>query len=230
MTQVQSYDLNITSAISLGIPVIGSGGGTFNRRVVVLEQSAFREALKDGAIVHYGYAVRFCVTVSKWDVNLKPSLPFLAASAELGSISAHWTLQVLGLSGPKINEALLPPTELNVEKFVLAKQSLEKIIVAIQDPRTEFHAEVVGKIDPAEQRVNAQRAAAVETYALSCIERGRSLYEAVRRSGSNGADLGRVEIIRDTYRGRGIEDENVSPSDDARRSAREILGGIRADI
>lgn len=123
--EVQSYDLSITAAANLSIPVIGSAGGSANRRVVVLEQSAYREVPENGAVLQYGNAVRFCVTVTKWDANLKLTLPFLAASAEVGSIAAHWTLQILGLAGPKIAEAILPPAELNVEKFVLAKQSLE---------------------------------------------------------------------------------------------------------
>jgi hypothetical protein len=228
--QVQSYDLSVTAAANLSIPVIGTGGGSYARRIVVLEQSAYREVPDGDTVKNYGYAVRFCVTVNKWDSNLKLSLPFLAASAEVGSISAQWTLQILGLAGPKINESLLPPTELSVEKFVLAKQSLEKIIAAIQDPATVFQAEVVSKIDPADKRLNGQRIAVAETYALSSIERGRSLFDASRRAGYDTGDSLRLDAVRDIYRGLGITDDNAKPSDEVRRTARDILEGIKADV
>lgn len=227
--EVRSYDLSITAAADMSIPVIGSAGGAVNRRIVVLEQTAYREIKENETRVHYGYAVRFCVTVSRWDANLKLSLPFLAASAEIGSIEAQWTLQILGLAGRKIQESLLPPTELNVEKFVLAKQSLEKIIAAIQDPGTIFRAEVIRRIEPDEQRLRAQRIGVVQTYALSCIERGRSLSESARRAGYD-ADFIAMEALRDIYRGTGIQDANAKPGEEARRKAHEILSGVKADV
>lgn len=226
--EVRSYDLSITSAADLSIPVIGVAGGAVNRRIVVLEQAAYREIKEDETFVHYGYAVRFCVTVSRWDANLKLSLPFLAASAEVGSISAQWTLQILGLAGPKIQESLLPPTELNVETFVLAKQCLEKIVAAVRDSSTSFRAEAIRRIEPDEQRLRAQRIGVVQTYGLSCIERGRTMSEAVRRAGYD-ADFVSTEALRDVYRGAGIQDENSKPGEEARRKAREILNGIKAD-
>jgi hypothetical protein len=227
---VQSYDLSMTAAANLSIPIIGSGGGSVNRRIVILEQSAYRESDDNGTLLHYGYCVRFCVTVSKWDANLKLTLPFLAASAEVGSISARWTLQILGLSGPKIHDALPPPTELNVEKFVLAKQSLEKIIAAIKDPKTKFKAELIRKIEPEQQRIAAQRLAIAQTYALSCIERGRTLSESIRRAGYDTGDFEYIDAIRDVYYSVGIQDDNSKPGDETRRKARDILNGVKADV
>lgn len=228
--EVQSYDLSITAAANLSIPVIGSAGGSANRRVVVLEQAAYREVPENGAVLQYGYAVRFCVTVTKWDANLKLTLPFLAASAEVGSIAAHWTLQILGLAGPKIAEAILPPTELNVEKFVLAKQSLEKIIAAIQDQSTVFRAEVIRKVEAAEQTLHRRRIAVAETYGLSSLERGRSCADAARRAGYDTGDPLLLDAVRDIYRTYGIASEVDRPGDEVRRAARDVLHGIKADV
>jgi len=135
----RSYDLTVSAALDLQIPVAGSGSGGFNRRVIVLERAAFNKVEpndeKDSE-KHYGYAIRLCVTVNRWQANSKVSLPFLAASAQLGTIDAQWSLQVIGLKGKAIDHAILPPTELSVETFFLAKQSLEKLVQAINDSST----------------------------------------------------------------------------------------------
>jgi hypothetical protein len=165
--QVQSYDLSITAAGNLNFPVVGSLGGGYSRRLVALEQTAYKEITEADATVRYGYAIRFCVTVNKWDASLKLSLPFLAASAEVGNISAHWVLQVIGLAGRKIDEALPPPTELNVEKFVLARQSLEKLVAAIRDQTTKFEAALLSRVEPELFRSRQQRIAVAQAYALS---------------------------------------------------------------
>ena len=103
----RTYDLTVTRAAELSVPVVGSVSGGMNRRVVVLEWTSFkvvREA--DGTETHWGYSVRLCVTVNKWEANMKVSLPFLAASAEVGEVQASWVLQVIALAGPKLNAAL----------------------------------------------------------------------------------------------------------------------------
>jgi hypothetical protein len=229
--EVQSYDLSVTAAASLNIPVIGSVGGGLNRRVVVLEHLAYKELIEGDVRLRYGYTVRFCVTVSRWDANFKLSLPFLAASAEVGSVSAQWRLQILGLAGPKIDAALLPPTELNVEKFVLAKQSQEKVIAAIRDPTTIFKAQLLLKIEPEQQRLRQYRIAVAQAYALSSLMRGRSLVEALRRLNADPAgDPLRTDSVKDLYRAFGLDDDNVRPSDPVRSQAREILEGVEADV
>jgi hypothetical protein len=145
-----TYDLTVRRAGEFNIPVVGSVSGGFDRRVVVYEWTRYKEV--DGAQeikCRYGYAIRFCLTVSKWDVQAKLSLPFLSAQAELGNLQASWLMQVRGLVGPKIDAAVLPPQELKVETFVIARQSLEAVIAAIADPSTRFRPGVMlTRIDP----------------------------------------------------------------------------------
>src|SRR3974390_1662747 len=117
------YDLSVTAALQLNIPVIGSVSGGFGRRVVVSERCALKRITQDGIERDYGYAIRMCVTVDRWNADFKVNIPFLAASAQLGVIEASWLFQVVGLTGPKI-DLNLPPTNLDVETFVIAKQSL----------------------------------------------------------------------------------------------------------
>ncbi|RPI25011.1 MAG: hypothetical protein EHM61_15520 [Acidobacteria bacterium] len=228
-SQVRSYDLSFTAAADLNIPVVGSFEGGSSRRVVVLEHTAFREIAEEQGAARYGYAVRFCVSVNKWDAGLKISLPFLAASAEVGSISARWTMDVIGLAGPKIAESLPPPTELNVEKFILAKQAMDKVIQAIQDPSTRFIPTLLSRTLPEQEQVRRFQIGAAQTYALTAISRRKSYVQAVQKldhEAQNNSLL--VDAIRDAYQLLGVETDVVPPS--AQRRALELLNGIEASV
>lgn len=149
-TVTRTYDLSVTAAGDLKIPVIGGVGGGFNRRVVLLERSSFAPVEHDKVTYRYGYALRLAITVNKLSAQMQLSLPFLAASAEVGQIEGRWMLQVVGLAGDKIDRAILPPKELSVETFVLATQSLEKLISAVRHSSTSFSAAVLGVEWPTE--------------------------------------------------------------------------------
>jgi hypothetical protein len=225
----RSYDLSVTRAAELNIPVVGSVGGGWERRVVVLERVAYRRLAGGGGDeLLYGYAIRLCVTVNKWDGAMKASLPFLAASAQFGQIQASWTLQVLGLSGPAIDKAQLPPSDLDVETFVLAKQSLTALIAAVHDPTTRFAAQCVATVKAADRVETELRQGVARTYALGRIERRVSVDDAIRRMSSadplvNGA-------IDDVYTLLGCNTPGARPDDAAAARARTLLGGVRADV
>jgi hypothetical protein len=224
----RSYDLSITSAGTLNIPVIGSAEGGFSRRVVVLERAAFKR-IKEGDLENqYGYAIRLCLTVNNWKAGARVSLPFLAAYAELGQISAQWMLQIMGLAGPKVDSAILPPTELNVEKFVIAKQSLEKIIESVRDPATIFKAMKIATILPPDSATQQLKLSAARAYALSSIERGWSLGDARDRLESEEQSVN--DTLAEVYQIiAGSNDNSSKPSTDVRKKARELLGRIRVD-
>lgn len=218
------FDLSVTGAMSLGIPIAGSVSGGGSRHVLVLERCAFKP-LKTGAAIsqEWGYAIRFCLTVNKFDASMKLTLPFLAASAEVGSIEAQWMLQVIGLGGPRIDAVSLPPTELSVETFVLAKQSLAALIGAVRDPDTVFTPQCLREITPADQRDLMLRRAVGQTIALDAIADGLTLERAQKR----GTDPVTVDVIRDTYRdSAGIDAPTLEPSSNARADARRVLGRV----
>ncbi len=62
-----TYDLSVTAALQLNIPIIGSVSGGIARRVVVAERCAFKPITQDGIERRYGYAIRMCVTVDKME-------------------------------------------------------------------------------------------------------------------------------------------------------------------
>jgi hypothetical protein len=134
-----SYDLSVKQAGDLNIPVVGDVSGGFDRRVVVLEWTRYKTLFDaDSVEYRYGYVIRFCLTVSKWEAQTQVRLPFLAAQAELGNIQASWLMQIRGLTGEKIDGVVLPPQELHVSTFAIAKQSLEAANGAVKDPTTKL--------------------------------------------------------------------------------------------
>jgi hypothetical protein len=224
-----TYDLTATRALELGIPVIGSGSGGFDRRVVILEWTQYKPLFDDKHIeFRYGYVIRFCLTVSKWDAKAKITLPFLTAQAELGSIEASWLMQVRGLNGPKIDEVILPPQDLKVDTFVIAKQSLEKAIKAVNDPTTRFKPGVLlSRIDPTSAEV-AYWLSAVRAFGLYSIRKGRTGAAAKARLASE--DPAANDALTEVYGSLGLLDPTQTPSTAARDRAGLILHGISADV
>jgi hypothetical protein len=106
----RAYDLTVTRAGELNIPILGSVGRSMNRSVVVLGHIAFKSVHgRDRVEQQYGYAFRLCLTVNKWDASGNVGLPCLAASAQMGQIQAYWILQVVGLAGPMISASIPAP-------------------------------------------------------------------------------------------------------------------------
>jgi hypothetical protein len=224
----RTYELSATAAAELRIPVIGSVSGGFSRRVVVLERTAYKELDDSGTTYQYGYAIRLGITVSKLTSDVKATLPFLAASAELGQIEAKWILQVLGLSGSKIDSVALPPTELNVETFVLAKQSLTSLIQAVRDSTTTFSAEQIGVMKPADVIEREYLVSIGRAYALGRLEKGRKRGQALSELGSARDEL--RDTVVDTYKDyAGITVDNEDPSAVVRGKAATLLGPVKVE-
>lgn len=228
-TQIsRTYDLSVTAAGQLNIPVVGSVSGGVNRRVVVLERTAFKEIIEQGIKNQFGYAIRLALTVNKVTAEAKLNLPFLAASAELGQIEAKWTLQVVGLAGPKIDSALLPPKELNLETFVLANQSLDSLIKAVRDPSTIFKAQLIAVEKPADILEREILTAIGKVYSLGRFEKGKKRGDAIKE----------LEPIRDEVRDAivdmykdfaGITTDTETPSAPVRTRATTLLGQVRVE-
>ena len=226
-TASHTYDLSVKRAGELNIPVAGSGSGSLSRRVVVHEWKKYLDVEGDDNIHrHYGYVIRFAVTVDNWQTSASIGLPFLSAKAQLGQLRASWQMQVRGLTGPKINENILPPQELNVETFVLGKQQLEKIIGGVSDPSTTFQAVLLETINPQSPDVEYWLDA-VAVFALACIRKGRSEPDALHRLRSTDPQAN--DRVRDLYQDFGVSGPN-DPPDDARKRAAAILGNISVDV
>lgn len=225
-TVTRTYDLSANAAADINIPVVGSVGGGFGRRVVLLERSSFAPVEKEDGTYRYGYAIRLAITVNKLTAEMQLSLPFLAASAEVGQIEGKWMLQVIGLAGEKIDSAILPPKELSVETFVLASQSLENLIKAVRDQTTTFTARLIGVQRPAAIVKRRYRQSVGRAYAIGSVERGWTLDKAMREL-SAPSDV-QKDAIADTYREfAGIANPSESPTEEVRKIARDVLEDVK---
>lgn len=224
----RSYDLSVQGAIEIGIPVAGSVSGGASRRVIVLERAAYREvANPDGTKTQWGYAFRYCVLVNKFDASMKLTLPFLAASAQVGSIEAQWWMHSAGLSGPKIDVAIGVPSELNVETFVLAKQALEKLLAAVRDPSTQFNAAPLATQTSEEKRLNDYRTAIGRAVALDAIADSVSIDRVIPRL----VDPVVIESVRATFREFAnvqVPTDSISPF--VRQQAQQLLGRVEVSV
>lgn len=220
-----TYDLTVRRAAEFNIPVVGSVSGGFDRRVVVLEWTRYKEvAGAKGITCRYGYVIRFCLTISKWSAQTKVSLPYLSAQAELGNLEASWLMQVRGLVGPKIDAVVLPPQELKVETFVIARQSLIAVIGATSDATTRFIPGIMlARIDPTNPEVAYWRAA-VQTFSIDGVRRGWNRSRALSRLGSSSP--GDADLIGEVYSQLGVKDDET-PGKGAQEQATNLLRGIR---
>lgn len=221
------YDLSVTSAGQASIPVIGSVSGGANRRVVVLERRAYMKQAATDGIEYLGYAIRLVVTVNKLDASMKISLPFLAASAEVGTIEGKWMLQVVGLSGPKMDSAAIPPSELSVETFVLAKQSLTNLIAGIDDASTVFLPQRVYLEKTEDQKQRDLMVAIGSCYALAALERRWKSQDALNRIAN--ANPAVTDAVTDVYKDfAGIQNPVEVPSTTVQKAARDLLDHVTA--
>ena len=223
-----TYDLTVKRAAELNIPVVGSVSGGFDRRVIIFEWTRYKTLTEARVQYRYGYVIRFCLTINKWDVKGKLSLPFLSAQAELGNLEASWLMQVRGLTGPKIDAVVLPPQDLKVETFIIAKQSLEAAIKAVADASTKFvPGMLLSTIDPTSDEVK-YKLSAVRAFAIYSVSKGRTGSAATARLSSTDPTVS--DTITEVYNYFGLADPTATPTNQMRDSASRMLIGIKADV
>jgi len=219
---VRSYDLNVKSALELNIPVCSIEGGS-ERRVVVYEWAAYKDIEGDFDVHYqYGYVIRFCLTISKWDANAKTSLGFIAASVELGQAQAQWVMEVRGLSGPNIDKAIIPPTELKIETLIKAKDSLEALVTCIRDGSTRFYPYLISQKTADRPATARYLQAAATVHALAGIEKGWTLGKAREEFGTQEEHA--LSVIDQVYRELGgIDHPQSKPKKTKSNEAADLL-------
>lgn len=223
----RAYHLDIKAALDASIPVGGGGAFGMAQSVIVLERIGYRiRTHSDGTIEQVGFSIRLCVIIKKLEASIKLSIPFIVASAQVGSTEAMWLLQTVGLVGPKIGAVKVQPDHLSVETYVIAKQALEKLIDALTDADTRVIEHVIARQGPA-TTIEARYAPIVtQATALGCIDRGQSIIDAAREFGWDLAQLpsGLVAVYQDVA---GIYSETEKPTAAARAKAMALLGNVK---
>jgi hypothetical protein len=170
----------------------------------------------------YGSAVRLRVGVSNFTGDIKLTLPFIAASAEVGSARAQYHLSVRGYKGTAIAELIPEPGDFDVQSYV----GLIEKIAAIQKLITQDIDNVVPVRLGIEAPDNPQavlRSSVGTVWALGQIADGRGLAEALRAfDWSSEAS----SAITSTYTSLQVgADER--PHGDAIRTTQGLLGRLR---
>jgi len=228
VTSTTSDHLTIQRAGELKIPIAGGVGGGWNRRVVVHQWSSSQPLTDDNGVTHhFGWAVRFAVTVSQIDATGDISLPFLTAKAQLNQIQAAWSFQVLGVSGPELLAIQVPPKELNIETFVEAQQSLEKVPDAVTATTTTFHPGVIVAADEPPTTEDEIWLAAVGSYAVTQISKRRTLLQAQEVFLE---DRDAANVVATMYEWAGVEGSSTRPTKEQRNRARVTLQGISVEL
>ena len=224
-----AYDLSIEAAAKAGLPVFDVSGG-YSRRVITLERVKYikrktRHPMGGEIESRYGYAIRLCITVNKFNAEASLKLPVLAASAQLGHIEAKWGLSISGLAGKQVSKAILPPESLDVETFVLASQSLGNAIEAVHHETTKFTPVLLSQRLPRQAFEYAVAESIGRLIALDTIKDGRSFAKLQDLVDSYPEDVS--TLARETYR-QFVGDLNIGdkPSTAHRQRARSLLRNI----
>ena len=218
-----TYDLSWEGASSLNIPVFGGATASSSSRVVVYEWSRFTEVdAANGGKDRWGFAIRFCLTVSKSSADVSMSLPYLAAEAQLGQIEAGWNMQVKGISGAKIEKAILPPKELNVETFVLARQSLLQLVGAISDTSSVINPVFLLNIPPA-TTMDEYKEIVIKTFVVASLAKGKNSSRILEKLGGSPEV---EQVIRIVYHDFGAT-LGVDPDSVAIAKAQKALSGVQ---
>ncbi|RMH28572.1 MAG: hypothetical protein D6692_05290 [Planctomycetota bacterium] len=219
------YDLSVSAAASADLPVFSTSGG-MSRRVVVLERVKYLiRSRPNGSEAQFGFAIRLLLTVSRLDGKMSLKLPVIAASAQLNMLEAKWQLQVHGLTSEEISAAIYPPTDLDVETFVYAKESMEKVIKAVHASSTKFTPVLIALRPPANLVERHAEEALGRTAALDAIKEGRSLMTLESKLASMPARV--LDAAVDMY--KAVVGGDVGPAESpplsARQAARDLLRG-----
>lgn len=225
--EVLTYDLSVSEAASLNIPIIGEVSGGFARRVVTQEYRHYAEVPGlNGETILYGYAIRICVTSSTTNIKAKTSLAFLAAEAQLQTTEARFAFQVVGLAGQKVEDNVLPPQEFNVENYFKALESVRALLVVRRDTTTRFTPHILATRFPGDINERVLLTSTARAYALTQMLNGRRLEQAL--DGSPSAKDIFKGAITDTYlRVTGSADPSSTANDEGRKVAKRMLAGLR---
>jgi hypothetical protein len=219
------YSLSLNSAMELGIPIIGSMSGSYERKVVILEAAAHKPIKIKGTKYKYGWAVRINVTVKNIKGEVKAALPWLAASAELGLMEAQWGIYVTGLTGNKVRSAMVNPRELNVQSYVEATQSMAEIVAAVNHRSTKFIPALIGIEKSKQVLATEYLLGAAHAYALRQLASRKALERTLSDLGSDRDFVN--DAIKELYKQfASIEDEKQKPSELDKVRAKDLLGKL----
>ena len=217
--------LSIDAAAELKIP-FGEASGKFSRRIFIMEYLKYVDIEEAGEQVRYGVGVRavsnFKLRIGKAKIS---SLPFIAASAELGFVEATLRFDVLGLQSPKITNIIPTPSRLGVETYTLIGKAFTEIKKLVWDSETIVSPRilsVLGNSSCDDKSIFGESVAVC--WALTRIKKRDKLGDALKEiQGESEAFVETVKRVYDAIAGSTGNDEK--PDLQESRYAGEVLMG-----
>lgn len=194
------------------------------RRIVVVEDYYRGKycTAPTGVRLLYGVGVRLRIGVSNIKGDVKLTLPFIAASAEVGAATAQYHLSVKGYTGTDISDLIPQPGDFNVESYVGLIEKIGKIQQLITkeiDKVTPVRLGIELAIDPEA----VLRSGVGTAWALSQISDGRSLADALKAYSWTPEASAAISAV---YANLQVDDAE-RPHGDAVRTAQRLLGKLR---
>lgn len=130
------YIMDSAKASELGLAII-EGQGSQKYSLIVQEFSVYRNQIFKNKTVRIGIGVRLFILVKERTAKVNTlSIPAIAAKAEERKLEATIRLEVIGISGPAIAEAMPMPAELTFTTLMQMYKGIDMIKAAIWTPGT----------------------------------------------------------------------------------------------
>jgi hypothetical protein len=218
--------LSVDAAAELKIP-FGDASGKFSRRIFIMEYLKYVDMEKEGGKVRYGVGIRAVSNFKLLSGKAKTSsLPFIAASAELGFIEATLSFDVLGLQSQKITDAIPSPSRLDVETYTLIGKAFDKIKKLVWDNDTIVSPRILSVMGSShfEDESLYDESVAV-CWALTRIKNREKLGDALKDIQDESEQF--IETVRRVYSNiANITENDGKPDNRESRNADQILMGL----
>lgn len=222
--------LSVDAAAALKIP-FGTMEGKFSRKIFVQDYLHYTDLQDQGQKIRWGVGIRWIVNIKQLDGKAEiSSLPYVAASAQLGYVQAEARFQVLGLNSPEIVKKTPAPLPLNTETFSEMNGALKDIKSLIWDSNTLVKPKILAVLGQERPHTDSQYDEALAvSWALSKIKDGDTLRDALDEIKNESS------LFEDTVRGVYLDivkssEQNYRPDVDAKDKARRLLKGLYMKI
>ncbi len=223
--QQESYDLDTTTASSLGFPV-GQTSVSTSRRVLIFQTSRSRDVEDSGHIYRFGVALRVVVEIDDAKGSGGLTLPVAAAKVELEGARATSQLSVQGYRGDDLGSLMPAWVSFGVDQYAGYMQTVSALQAKIMTNSTAIDPTLLSTSKPPVVGAAPPVADAVAlVYGLDAVAHGLTLEDALRRLPDLDDHV--MGVVREVYGSRVGGDERTRPDPGRSDSAKRELGGLR---
>lgn len=210
------HNMTLESAANVGIISIGDINANYGKEVYIYEQMNYKDLDNcKGGKTTYGAGIRLVIFVKKISASANlSSLGAIAASAEFKLADVTVNMKTIGLSGPKVQNAIPNAGTYSVEKHVEYLQAIDAIKAVTHDASTIVVPEVISFNIPV-KHIDEMLKATYIGFALKRIAKGESYL--IAKTKVKKPDAISDETIKNVYLGI------VKQADETKPTAMQVL-------